>query len=62
MWARRDVQKNNMTVRASIKKRCKDCYLVKRRKKVVHRKGKVKIKPTYYVYCKSNARHKQKQG
>jgi len=50
-----------MKPKSSIKKRCRDCYIVKRRKKVVS-KGKVKIKPVYYVYCKSNPRHKQKQG
>lgn len=36
-------------VRTSVKKFCKDCYLVKR-------KGRV------YVYCKSNGKHKQRQG
>ena len=50
-----------MKVKASVKKRCNDCYLVKRRRKVVSR-GKVSIKPTYYIYCKSNPRHKQRQG
>ncbi len=38
-----------MKVRASVKKRCKDCY-------VVRRKGRV------YVYCKKNPKHKQRQG
>lgn len=51
-----------MKAKASIKKRCADCYLVKRRKKVVGKNGSIKIKPTYYIYCKSNPRHKQKQG
>lgn len=50
-----------MKVKPSLKKRCKDCYIVKRRKKVILR-GKVMIKPVYYVYCKSNPKHKQKQG
>ncbi|CCF56965.1 hypothetical protein KAFR_0B06680 [Kazachstania africana CBS 2517] len=36
-------------VRSSLKKFCKDCYIVRR-------KGRV------YVYCKSNKRHKQRQG
>lgn len=36
-------------VRTSVKCMCKDCYLVKR-------KGRV------YVYCKSNGKHKQRQG
>ncbi|BCX13497.1 MAG: hypothetical protein KatS3mg085_029 [Candidatus Dojkabacteria bacterium] len=52
-----------MKVRASIKKRCRHCYIVKRRKVVVDwKRGKVKIKPVYYVYCKVNPRHKQRQG
>ena len=38
-----------MKVRASVKARCKDCY-------VVRRKGRI------YVYCKSNPKHKQRQG
>ena len=36
-------------VRTSVKKMCKDCYIVRR-------KGRV------YVYCKSNHKHKQRQG
>ncbi|CUM65776.1 uncharacterized protein PRCAT00003424001 [Priceomyces carsonii] len=36
-------------VRTSVKKFCKDCYMVRR-------KGRV------YVYCKSNGKHKQRQG
>ncbi|CAI4052953.1 mitochondrial 54S ribosomal protein bL36m SKDI_16G0940 [Saccharomyces kudriavzevii IFO 1802] len=36
-------------VRTSIKKFCSDCYLVRR-------KGRV------YIYCKSNKKHKQRQG
>lgn len=36
-------------VRTSVKKMCSDCFIVKR-------KGRV------YVYCKSNAKHKQRQG
>jgi large subunit ribosomal protein L36 len=38
-----------MRVRSSVKKRCEDCYIVRR--------GKIN-----YVYCKSNGRHKQRQG
>jgi large subunit ribosomal protein L36 len=36
-------------VRTSVKKFCKDCYMVRR-------KGRV------YVYCKTNGKHKQRQG
>ncbi|AET37985.1 mitochondrial 54S ribosomal protein bL36m Ecym_2238 [Eremothecium cymbalariae DBVPG len=36
-------------VRTSVKKFCNDCYMVRR-------KGRV------YVYCKSNKKHKQRQG
>lgn len=36
-------------VRTALKKFCKDCYIVRR-------KGRV------YVYCKSNNKHKQRQG
>lgn len=36
-------------VRTSVKKFCTDCYIVRR-------KGRV------YVYCKSNKKHKQRQG
>ncbi|KAK6454016.1 mitochondrial ribosomal L36 protein [Scheffersomyces xylosifermentans] len=36
-------------VRTSVKKFCKDCYMVRRRGRV-------------YVYCKSNGKHKQRQG
>ncbi len=38
-----------MKVRASVKKRCKDC-------KVIRREGVVR------VICKKNPRHKQRQG
>jgi len=38
-----------MKVKASVKKRCEDC-------KIVRRRGKV------YVICKKNPRHKQRQG
>ncbi|MDC3019020.1 50S ribosomal protein L36 [Gammaproteobacteria bacterium] len=38
-----------MKVRASVKKICKDCKLVKRRGKV-------------YVICKTDQKHKQRQG
>ncbi|SCU88388.1 LAMI_0D09912g1_1 [Lachancea mirantina] len=36
-------------VRTAVKKFCSDCYMVRR-------KGRV------YVYCKSNKKHKQRQG
>ncbi|SMN22553.1 similar to Saccharomyces cerevisiae YPL183W-A RTC6 Protein involved translation [Maudiozyma saulgeensis] len=36
-------------VKSSLKKFCKDCYIVRR-------KGRV------YVYCKSNHKHKQRSG
>jgi large subunit ribosomal protein L36 len=38
-----------MKVRASVKPRCENC-------KVVRRKG------TVYIICKKNPRHKQRQG
>lgn len=38
-----------MKVQASVKRRCKDC-------KIIRRKGRV------YVICKSNPKHKQRQG
>ncbi len=38
-----------MKVRASVKKICKDCKIVKRERVV-------------YVICKRNPKHKQKQG
>ncbi|GMX57998.1 MAG TPA: 50S ribosomal protein L36 [Candidatus Pacearchaeota archaeon] len=38
-----------MKVRASVKKICKDCQIVKRSRRV-------------YVICKKNPKHKQKQG
>ncbi len=38
-----------MKVRASVKKICPDCYVVKRKARV-------------YVYCKKNPKHKQRQG
>jgi large subunit ribosomal protein L36 len=42
-------ESQKMKVRASIKRICENC-------KVVRRKGKI------YVICKSNPRHKQRQG
>lgn len=42
-------QVRTMKVGAAVKKYCPHCY-------VVRRKGRV------YVYCKSNPRHKQRQG
>jgi ribosomal protein L36 len=38
-----------MKVRSAVRKMCKDCYLVKR-------KGKL------FCYCKTDPRHKQRQG
>jgi len=38
-----------MKVQSSVKKRCRDCLVVRRRGRV-------------YVVCKSNPRHKQRQG
>jgi len=38
-----------LKVRSSIKKRCEDCYIVRR--------GKIN-----FVYCKTNGRHKARQG
>lgn len=38
-----------MKVKASVKKRCDGCYLVKR-------------EGTVFVYCKKNPKHKQRQG
>ncbi len=51
----------NMKVKASVQKRCRYCYIVKRNKRKVTN-GKVEFRPTYYVYCKANPRHKQRQG
>ncbi len=51
-----------MKAKASIKKRCRHCYIVKRNKKTLGRNGTVKFRPTYYVYCKANPKHKQKQA
>lgn len=42
-------RKGEMKVRSAIKPRCPHCYVVRRGK-------------TRYVYCKENARHKQRQG
>lgn len=39
----------SLKTRTSVKKFCKDCYMVRR-------KGRL------YVYCKSNGKHKQRQG
>ncbi|MDP3991632.1 MAG: 50S ribosomal protein L36 [Candidatus Colwellbacteria bacterium] len=38
-----------MKVRASVKKICKDCQTVRRRRRL-------------YVICKSDPKHKQRQG
>ncbi|HKM20363.1 MAG TPA: 50S ribosomal protein L36 [Candidatus Dojkabacteria bacterium] len=38
-----------MKVRASVKKRCPECYSVKRKNRI-------------YIYCKKNPKHKQRQG
>ncbi|MFH1547195.1 MAG: 50S ribosomal protein L36 [bacterium] len=37
-----------MKVRASVKKRCEHCYVVRRKSRI-------------YVYCKKNPKHKQRQ-
>lgn len=42
-------ERNKMKVQPSVKKRCKDCQIVRR-------KGRV------YVICKKNPKHKQRQG
>jgi large subunit ribosomal protein L36 len=42
-----------MKVRASIKKICKDCKVVVRKKR---------HKRTHFIICDANARHKQRQG
>ena len=39
----------NMRVRSAVRRLCKDCRVVKRRKRL-------------YVTCKRNPRHKQRQG
>ncbi|KAM8966584.1 large ribosomal subunit protein bL36m [Pelodytes ibericus] len=38
-----------MKTKSSVTKRCKDCYIVRRRGRI-------------FVYCKSNNKHKQRQG
>ncbi|XP_013883871.1 large ribosomal subunit protein bL36m [Austrofundulus limnaeus] len=38
-----------MKTRSSLKRRCKDCFFVRRRGRL-------------FVYCKTNPRHKQRQG
>jgi len=38
-----------MKVKASVKRKCTSCQIVKRKRRV-------------YVICKANARHKQRQG
>mmetsp|Transcript_19670 Transcript_19670/g.20385 ORF Transcript_19670/g.20385 Transcript_19670/m.20385 type:complete len:97 (-) Transcript_19670:227-517(-) len=38
-----------MKVRSAVRIMCKDCYLVRRKRKL-------------FCYCKSNPRHKQRQG
>lgn len=43
-----------MKVKASVKKRCEHCYIVKR--------SKADGKKIVYIYCKRNPRHKQKQS
>ncbi|RMD76734.1 50S ribosomal protein L36 [Candidatus Dojkabacteria bacterium] len=50
-----------MKVKSSIKKRCIHCYIVKRNK-FKRLNGKLEVRPTYYVYCKVNPKHKQRQG
>lgn len=43
-----------MKVKASVKKMCEYCYITKRKNTRGHER--------VYVYCKRNARHKQRQG
>ncbi|KAG8442570.1 hypothetical protein GDO86_011384 [Hymenochirus boettgeri] len=38
-----------MKTKSALKKRCKDCFFVRRRGRL-------------YIYCKSNGKHKQRQG
>ncbi|KAG8550115.1 hypothetical protein GDO81_028671 [Engystomops pustulosus] len=40
-------QVSGLKTKGVLKKRCKDCYIVKRRGR-------------FYVYCKSNGKHKQR--
>ncbi|MCS7317436.1 MAG: 50S ribosomal protein L36 [Candidatus Dojkabacteria bacterium] len=51
-----------MKVKSSIKPRCKDCYVVVRSKKTRTKNGQVITKRVCYIYCKSNRKHKQRQG
>ncbi|KAE8597409.1 hypothetical protein XENTR_v10016460 [Xenopus tropicalis] len=42
-------QTSGMKTKSALKKRCKDCYFVIRRGRL-------------FVYCKTNGKHKQRQG
>ncbi|MEE6465485.1 hypothetical protein FKM82_006567 [Ascaphus truei] len=42
-------QTSGMKTKSAVRKRCKDCFIVKRRGRV-------------FVYCKTNGKHKQRQG
>ncbi|OCT76143.1 hypothetical protein XELAEV_18031331mg [Xenopus laevis] len=42
-------QTSGMKTKTALKKRCKDCYFVRRRGRL-------------FVYCKTNGKHKQRQG
>ncbi|CAG9989890.1 unnamed protein product [Clonostachys byssicola] len=48
-------QTRGMKVRSAVKKRCEHC-------KVVRRKGGKRHNGYLYIICKSNPRHKQRQG
>jgi len=49
-----------MKVQASVKKICSSCKVVVRRKQgKTNRPGK---RPTRFIICKNNPRHKQRQG
>ncbi|KAI6783273.1 50S ribosomal protein-like protein [Emericellopsis cladophorae] len=48
-------QTRGMKVHSSVKKRCEHC-------KVVRRKGGKRHNGYLYIICKSNPRHKQRQG
>ena len=50
-WIRKSRKKKHptMRVRSAVRRLCKDCRIVKRRKRI-------------YVTCKRNPRHKQRQG
>lgn len=51
-----------MKVRASVKKMCPKCKLVRRRGTKKHRNGTTSTVWRLRVICPSNPRHKQRQG